>query len=80
MTASGAKLTGAGLRPHEIQALEFLMLGPDKIKTIADDNTMAAALVFADLERRGYVHIDKDDGAVITISTAGRSALKGSQS
>lgn len=63
------------LKPHELQALEFLALGPDRIKVIADDATFAAALVFIELEKRGLAHIDKDDGMLITISANGLSAL-----
>jgi len=32
------------LRPHEVQALEFLSLGPDRITVIENDETFAAAL------------------------------------
>lgn len=63
------------LKPHEIQALEFLSKGPDRIKFIADDATFAAALVFLDLEKRGLAHIDNDDGMLITISSEGLAAL-----
>jgi hypothetical protein len=63
------------LRPHELQALRFLSRGPDRIRVIDDENTFAAALVYAELSRRGLVHIDADDAAVITISSEGLAAL-----
>jgi hypothetical protein len=63
------------LKPHEILALEFLRLGPDRIKVVENDETFAAALVFLDLEKRGFVHVDKDDGMLITIAAAGMDAL-----
>lgn len=63
------------LRPHEIQALKFLFKGPDRIKTIDDENTFAAAIVFCDLEKLGLVTIDKEDGMLVTINSYGRAAL-----
>ncbi len=64
------------IKPHEMMALKFLMKGPDRIKVIADDNTFAAAIVYCDLEKRGLVTIDKDDGSMlVTIAPAGASAV-----
>lgn len=66
----------AALKDHEVMALRFLMQGPDKIKTIDDENTMAAAVVYSGLAKRGFVHLDKDDGCVITITQEGVRALR----
>ena len=63
------------LRSHEIQALEFLSLGPDRIRVIEDDGTLAAAMVFIELNKRGLVEIDPEDGMLVTINAAGRRAL-----
>jgi hypothetical protein len=63
------------VKPHERVALESLAMAPDRIRTIADDNTFAAAIVYCDLEKRGWVTIDKDDGMLVTISPRGLLAL-----
>lgn len=65
------------LRSHEIQALEFLSLGPDRIRVIEDEETLAAAMVFIELNKRGLVEIDPEDGMLVTINAAGRRALIG---
>lgn len=66
----------AALKEHERMALQFLSRGPDKIGTISDENTMAAAIVYSDLAKRGLVHLDKDNGCVVTISKEGERALR----
>lgn len=63
------------LKPYEIEALHFLSRGPDRITTISDDGTFAAAVVFLELGKRGLVHIDNEDGMLVTLSEAGRLAL-----
>jgi hypothetical protein len=63
------------IKPHERMALESLRGGPDRIRYIEDDNTFAAAIVYCDLEKRGLVTIDRDDGMLVTISPAGLSAI-----
>jgi hypothetical protein len=65
-----------GIKPHEMMALRYLSTTPDRIKIIDDENTFAAAIVYCDLEKRGLVTIDKDDGMLVTISGAGLSALQ----
>lgn len=64
------------MKNHELMALQFLAKGPDRISEIGDDNTFAAAIVYCDLERRGLVMIDKDDGMLVTISPAGMRAVR----
>jgi hypothetical protein len=64
------------LTEHDIMALEFLMLGPDQPGVIDCEEKLCATLFFIELEKRGLVHMDRDEGGpVFTISTAGRSAL-----
>lgn len=63
------------MKPHELMALESLAMAPDRIRTIEDDNALAAALVYCDLEKQGLVTIDKEDGILVTISAAGLSAI-----
>lgn len=63
------------MKPHERMALEFLARSPDRIRTIEDDNTFAAAIVYCDLEKRGLVIIDNEDGMLVTISPAGTLAI-----
>lgn len=63
------------MKDHERLALESLSLGPDLIRVIEDDNTFAAAIVYCDLQKQGFVTIDKDDGMLVTISPAGIAAL-----
>lgn len=66
---------GAEMKPHERMALEFLIRGPDRIRTIDDENTLAAAIVYCDLEKRGLVIIDSEDGMLVTISPSGKRAI-----
>lgn len=63
------------LRPHHLAALRFLAKGPDRIRLIEDDNTFAAALCYVDLEKRGFVTIDNEDGMLVTITPAGLARL-----
>lgn len=63
------------LKSHEIMALRFLMKGPDRIRAIEDDDTFAAAIVYADLAKRGLVVCDKDDGMLVTITPKGSAAV-----
>lgn len=64
------------MKDHERMALEFLSKAPDRIKLIEDDATLAAAMLYVQLEKRGLVVIDNDDGMLITITPEGLSALK----
>lgn len=56
-------------------ALRFLAKGPDRIRLIEDENTLAAALCYVDLEKRGFVTIDNEDGMLVTITPAGLDAV-----
>lgn len=56
-------------------ALRFLAKGPDRIRLIEDDNTFAAAMCYVDLEKRGLVTIDNEDGMLVTITPAGLDAI-----
>jgi hypothetical protein len=56
-------------------ALRFLSNGPDRIRLIEDDNTLAAAMCYVDLEKRGLVIIDNEDGMLVTITPAGLAAI-----
>lgn len=58
-------------------ALRFLAKGPDRIRLIEDDITLAAAMCYVDLEKRGLVTIDNEDGMLVTITPAGLAALSG---
>jgi len=49
--------------------------GPDRIRSIDDENTLAASIAFCDLEKIGLVTIDNDDGMLVTINSFGRAAL-----
>lgn len=78
-TLSGSALNqGAAvmiLKPHESMALRYLSTTPDRIKTIEDENTFAAAVLYCDLQKRGLVTIDNEDGMLVTISPAGLAAV-----
>lgn len=63
------------LRTHHQAALRFLAKSPDRIRLIEDDNTFAAALCYVDLEKRGFVTIDNEDGMLVTITPAGLARL-----
>ena len=63
------------LHPHEITALEFLSEGPDRVRTIDAEDTLAAAIVYCDLAKAGLVDIDNEDGMLVTINSSGRAAL-----
>ncbi|EAQ34440.1 hypothetical protein NB311A_11882 [Nitrobacter sp. Nb-311A] len=54
---------------------KVLAKGPDRIRLIEDENTLAAALCYVDLEKRGFVTIDNDDGMLVTITPAGLAAI-----
>lgn len=58
----------------QTMALRFLSNGPDRIRLIEDENTLAAALCYVDLEKRGLVTIDNDHGMLVTI-TPGLAAI-----
>lgn len=64
------------LKFHERMALEFLSKGPDRIRTIEDENTFAAAILYCDLAKRGLVTIDNEDGMLVTIAGPGLSAVQ----
>lgn len=64
------------MKDHERMALEFLRRGPDCIKLIEDENTLAAAMLYAQLEKQGFVTIDNDDGMLVTITAAGEAAYE----
>ncbi len=74
MSDRRVKMTEA-LKPHEMMALRSLNNMPDRICKITSDEVFAAAVVYADLSRRGLVVIDDDDGMLVTISEAGRALL-----
>lgn len=63
------------MKPHERMALESLARSPDRIRVIENDETFAAAIVYCDLEKRGLVIIDNEDGMLVTISPAGTLAI-----
>ncbi|HEU4804917.1 MAG TPA: hypothetical protein VFS91_03775 [Nitrobacter sp.] len=63
------------LRPHHQAALRFLAKGPDRIRLIEDENTLAAALTYCQLRDLGFVTIDNDDGMLVTITPAGLSVI-----
>ncbi|ABA04404.1 hypothetical protein Nwi_1142 [Nitrobacter winogradskyi Nb-255] len=63
------------LRTHHLAALRFLAKDPDRIRLIEDENTLAAALCYVDLEKRGFVTIDNEDGMLVTITPAGLARL-----
>lgn len=56
-------------------ALCHLSKGPDRIRLIEDDATLAAAIIFCQLEKRGLVTIDNEDGMLVTITPAGLAAI-----
>jgi hypothetical protein len=62
------------IKPHELMALRYLSTTPDRIRIIEDENTLAAAVVYTQLAKRGLVEIDNEDGTLVTI-TAGLSHL-----
>lgn len=65
-----------GLRSHEVIALQFLANGPHCIGEIDSDEKLAIAVVFADLQKRGFVISDpSNNGPVFYISPAGLVAL-----
>lgn len=68
-------MTSSTIKPHERMALSYLATTQDRIRAIEDDNTFAAAIVYCDLEKRGPVIIDNEDGMLVTISHAGLLAL-----
>ena len=70
------------MKPHERQALLFLASGPDQIGVIETDEQMAAAMVFIDLERRGYLTSQSmpEGGPVYSLSDAGVEAVLALQS
>lgn len=64
------------LTEHDVMALQFLMLGPDQPGIIDNEEKFCATLFFIELEKRGLVHMDCDEGGpVFAISSAGRQAL-----
>lgn len=65
----------AAMKEHERLALEYLSTTPDRIRYITDENTMAAALTYTHLRERGLVHIDRDDGMLVTITDLGLRVL-----
>lgn len=62
------------MKPHELMALKYLATTPDRIRVVEDENTLAAAIVYCDLEKRGLVEIDNEDGMLVTITPAGLAA------
>jgi len=65
------------LAEHHLMALRYLSTTPDRITTINDESTLAAALIYLQLEKIGLVTVDKDDGMLVTITQAGLAALSG---
>ncbi len=47
-----------------------------EVRRIEDENTLAAALCYVDLEKRGLVTIDNEDGMLVTITPAGLARLR----
>jgi len=68
-------MRSADLPAHQVMALRYLSTTPDRIRVIENENTLAAALTYIDLEKQGLVTIDKDDGMLVTITPAGLAAL-----
>lgn len=67
---------GLDVLPPERMALDFLSRGPDRIAQIDTEEVFAAAVVYCDLSKRGFVTIDPDPaGPIITITNAGRAIL-----
>jgi hypothetical protein len=65
------------MKQHEIMALRYLSTTPDRIRTIEDENTFAAAILYTQLAKQGLVEIDNEDGMLVTITHAGVLALDG---
>jgi hypothetical protein len=63
------------VKNHELMALRYLSTTPDRIRTVDDENTLAAAITYCDLAKRGLVEIDNEDGMLVTITSAGLRAL-----
>lgn len=63
------------LKPHERMALAHLKMEPDRIRLIEDEPTLAAAIVYTNLAKVGFVEIDNEDGMLVTITPAGIRAL-----
>jgi hypothetical protein len=63
------------MKPHELMALRYLSTTPDRIRTIEDDNTLAAAVLYTQLQKQGLVEIDSEDGMLVTITQAGLDAV-----
>jgi hypothetical protein len=60
----------------DIGALKFLTKGPDTMGPISNENELAAAFVFSELERIGYVtHKLDGDNVIWTITDIGIEAL-----
>lgn len=70
---SQAEVKRNALLPHEVQALIFLLHGPDTPGTIDSEEKLAAVLVFDGLRRRGLVIADiGDDGPIYRLTREGR--------
>jgi hypothetical protein len=64
------------MKSHELMALRYLSTTPDRIRTIEDENTFAAAILYTHLAKRGLVEIDNEDGMLVTITPAGLDAVR----
>lgn len=68
----------SGLSETDLMALRFLASnGPDCVGIIDDEDKLAAALLYCDLEKRRLITVQfkTADGPVWAITAAGRAAL-----
>jgi hypothetical protein len=65
------------LKPHEVQALEFMeLVGSDCIGVIDSEEKLAAAFVFATLANRNLMSVVMtNDGPLYSMTNAGMRAL-----
>lgn len=63
------------LAEHHLMALRYLSTTPDRITTINDEPTLAAAMIYMQLEKIGLVSVDNEDGMLVTITQAGLRVL-----
>jgi len=66
------------IKPHEMEALQFLAArGSDCIGVIDNEEKLAAALVFHEMKQKGLVLATiSNDGPVYRLSNAGKKALE----
>jgi hypothetical protein len=65
------------LLPHEVQALMFLLQGPDTPGAIDSEEKLAAVIVFEMLKKRGLVIADiGDEGPTYRLTREGMALAK----